>query len=158
MIAIGFSTTSKLSSALIRWRTKVPELPPDQMPSHAWLLHDAYGSEYVMEAEWSGFRVISFAQFKNANRIIDIVPVSDRMARRNVDARARVYEAAEWLGDSYDWKGILGFALPRLLLAQSPKALLCSEAVVRSFPELFPGLDPERASPAQLLVRLQQPA
>lgn len=155
MIAIGFSTTDKLLSRLIRWKTSIPELKPEETPSHVWILHDAYGSEYVMQAEWYGFGVISFEHFKKTNRVIDVISVSDMLAWRNVDARARVFEAAEWLGDGYDFWHMLGFVLPALAHGDSPKQLMCSEAVVRFAPELFPGVNPERASPPRMLHTLR---
>lgn len=109
-----------------------------------------------MEAEWRGFRVISYEQFKRGNRIIDVVPVVDRLAFLGVDARSRVFKAAEWLGDVYDWTGIFRFMVPKLVRGQSPRALLCSEAVVRAFHDLFPGVNPETASPASLLSFLRK--
>jgi hypothetical protein len=156
MVAIGFSTTQKLSSRLIRWRTRQPGLPAKETPSHAWILHEAYGGQYVMSAEWNGFVVVSYEQFRADNRIIEVVPVVERMAFIGVDARVRVFEVAEWLGTNYDWAGLLRFVVPRLIRGQSPKALLCSEAAARAFKELFPGMDPERSSPSSLLMALRK--
>lgn len=156
MVAIGFSTSSSSISTAIRWKTKVPELSKKEMPSHAWILHEAYGDEYVMQAEWTGFGVISYSHFKKENTILQVIPIAEKMALFGVDARARVCEAAEWLGDSYDWWSLLRFVVPKLIRGDSPKALLCTEAVVRAFPELFPGMGPEGKSAAQLLVQLRK--
>lgn len=156
MTAIGFSTPRafSLASLAIRLRTRQPGVTLRDTPSHTWLRHEAYNGTYVMESEWRGFRVISYEHFQQDNRVIAEVNVEPLLEKLGVDPWERVSGMAAWLGDSYDWRSLLAFLLPVLARGQSPRALLCSEAVVRGFPELFPGVNPERATPAELMVKL----
>jgi hypothetical protein len=155
-VAIGFSTTDAWTSRAIRYFTRDAALKPEESPSHAWLLHEAYGSLYVMEAEWRGFRVISYDYFKTQNRVIETHSVVDLLANKGINVRSRVFEMAERLGDAYDWVHFFTFLWPMLSTGQSTKTLLCSEAIVRFAPELFPGVDPERARPSQLMIALRK--
>jgi hypothetical protein len=142
MTAIGFSTTNGLISRLIRWWDK-------SSVSHAWILVEAFGGQYVMEAECRGFRLVSYAHFQETSRIVYVHELDDC-----VSTKEAVNRAAEWLGDSYDYRGLFKFLLRSLKFwrgISTPKKMFCSEAVVRFAPELFPGVDPEWATPKQLM-------
>jgi hypothetical protein len=142
-VSIGFSTTNSLISRAIRAFT-------GESVSHSWILHEAYGGQYVMQAEWSGFQVVSWSHFRAKNKVVEVVPVSQVLATRGIDARARVMGMAEYLGDAYDFWAMLAHLIPPLIRLASPTALICTEAIVRCFPELFPNVNPEKATPGQL--------
>jgi hypothetical protein len=147
MLSAVFSTTSAITSAVIRWKTGDP-------CSHASVLHDAYGGLFVMEAEWRGFRLVPWKFFQERNRIVAVVSLDGLLQAMGIDPRERVNFAASWLGDEYGWAELFGQVVPALLRFSSPKALLCSEVLVRLAPELFPGVDPERSDPGMLRRQL----
>jgi hypothetical protein len=154
MIRVGFSTQLKNPlSRLIRWLTK-------SKASHAWLLFDDtfFGLRMVMEATEVGFRILPFSNFQaEGNDIVAIVqpaaPLEDG-----------VMAAGQWLGESYDFAGLLGTSfvlLGRWLRRKwknplaSPHAMFCSEAVVRVIQAAkYPGseaLVPASTTPQDLL-------
>jgi hypothetical protein len=150
-VAVGFSTTNAPISRLIRLVTREPV-------THAWILHEAYGSNYVMEASlFAGFRVVSYQWFRKHNQVFHVEPVAERLQFIGVDARARVNRVAEELGDAYDVWNFVGYVLPKLLAFRSPTKLLCTEVMIRYFvPEFCKGLDPERTTAGQLMAALER--
>ncbi|OHD18498.1 MAG: hypothetical protein A2Y38_13845 [Spirochaetes bacterium GWB1_59_5] len=153
MIGVGFSSTDAFLSRAIRAFSRDPGLPDKEQPSHMWILHDAYGTECVMGEEWTGFGVVTYKWFAKRNRIIHVIPAQPTLSRIHVDARARVDAAAEFLGDGYDFIGLLGHVFKALRHLKSPKRMICQEAVQRFFPELFPSrLGLWEATPAKLLL------
>jgi hypothetical protein len=69
-----------------------------------------------------------------------------------VDAAPAKAAASTFLGQSYDWAGIIGFATPWGLHDDDDK--FCSEACLRVLQDLgfYPGPKPWRTSPAQLFA------
>jgi len=140
-------------SGLIRWFTK-------SKVSHAWLLFDDtfFGLQMVLEATEVGFRVLPFANFQaEGNDIVAVVqpaaPLEDGLK-----------DAAQWLGESYDFVGLFGTSfvlLGRWLHRKwknplaSPHAMFCSEAVTRVLQAAnYPGseaLVPASTTPQDLL-------
>jgi hypothetical protein len=153
MIAIGFSTSDWWISRLIRWFT-------NSTVSHVWILHEAYGSQYIMEATASGFRIMEYERFKRANKVIYTHNILEDFEELNIDPSTRLNNTARWLGDKYDFLGVLKFLLKPLKIwkgMSTPRKLQCSEAISRHFaPELFPGLDPEWSTPELLYSALRQ--
>lgn len=154
MICVGFSTHSgNVVSRLIRWMT-------GSKASHTWLLVDdaLFGTEMVMEATEVGFRFITYSRFKaEGNDIVTVVTPAFPL-------KPGMRQAAMWLGERYDFGGLLGSAvvlLGRWLRRKwknplgSSKAMFCSEAVVRVMQAAgYPGsaaLDPESITPQDLL-------
>lgn len=157
MVRVGFSThRSNLLSTVIRWLT-------GSKVSHTWLLIDEpyFGIPLVMEATEVGFRLIPYEVFAKKNDIVEIVSVDPT---RLDSVEASVKRAAQWLGDDYDFGGLLGSAV--ILLGRrlkkrwknpfaSSTAMFCSEAVVLVLKGAdYPGtenLDPEATTPEDLL-------
>lgn len=118
----------------------------------------------VMEATEVGFRYIPLASFEKNNDIIEVVT-----PRFPLDVG--VHAANYWLGESYDFVGlvasffvILGRWLKRKVKnpVQNPRAMFCSEAVTRVLQlSGYPGtsdLDPASVTPQDLLDLLKVPA
>jgi hypothetical protein len=159
VIRVGFSTGKKnVLSAVIRFFT-------GSKVSHAWLLlEDTYfGLPLVLEATTEGFRLIPYAKFQAKTTVIEVVDLDPTYP---VDSGVK--QAAQWLGDSYDFGGLLGSAfvlVGRWLKRKwknpsaSSKAMFCSEAVVRVLQaSSYPGadqLDPEATTPQDLLDYLR---
>lgn len=151
MIAIGFSTSTSLISKAIRWFTR-------SKVSHVWILHEAYGDCYVMDSVASGFRVVPYEYFLKRNRVYYLRDVEDDLRELNIDPVQRLHKVAKWLGRPYDFLGIVRFLLRPLFFwrpVSTPRKMICSEAVVRFAPELFPGINPEWATPKSLLEVFQ---
>lgn len=160
-VTIGFSTTNKVSSGIIRWLTQSP-------CSHAWFAFDddTLGMRMVMQAEWWGYEIRPWPRWIKENKLIaEFEPTCDKLhMTKAVRAMARE------LGTRYDfgsaaWVGIKGW-LRRwiqsgltLRPSRTPHQLMCSEAVVRLLGHaglLLPrGLDPELVSPGDLLSTLK---
>jgi hypothetical protein len=154
MVRVGFSTRTKnIFSRAIRWLT-------GSKTSHTWLLFDDtfFGLPMVMEATEVGFRLLPYDNFKaEGNDIIALIEPPYALDEG-------VQQAARWLGERYDFTGILGSVfvlLGRWLkkkwrnpLAGS-KSMFCSEAVVRVMQAAkYPGsdaFDPEATTPQDLL-------
>lgn len=155
-VRIGFSTTNKLLSRIIRKLTR-------SRASHAFLVYRDvdFGRDMVMEAVGHGFRLVPYDGFQRRNTIVaEITPAYsiEQGLRRAVD----------WLGANYDKGGLVGMAYLLVLrwlrlrsrsvrlknpLAAS-RALFCSEAVARACAwSKYPGfdLDPESTTPQDLL-------
>ncbi len=152
-VRIGFSTTDALLSRIVRALTR-------SKVSHAFLVYfDVdFDRDMVMEAVGAGFRIVPLDKFARHNRIVDVVT-----PRFPIDEGLRA--AVDWLGESYDARGIVGMAIllavralrrrtrgARNLLA-SRRALFCSEAVARACRACkYPGFDrdPETTTPQDL--------
>jgi len=151
-VKVGFSTSRKLLSRLIRLVTK-------SKASHTWLLvTDSFlGVDMVLQATMGGFQMVSFDAFQKKHKIITIVDLAHPMDMG-------VKEAAQWLGFRYDYLGLLGelfvefgrwFKRKLKNPLNDPKAMFCSEAVVRVLQaSSYPGsetLDASATSPQDLL-------
>ena len=151
---IGFSTTRAPLSRLIRAMTRSPV-------SHTFLVYRDvdFDREMVMEAVGAGFRIVPLDRFRKRNHVVRIFT-----PRHSIDEGLKA--AVDWLGESYDARGLLGMFL--LLLARSLKlrirrrnvlargrSLFCSEAVARACrASRYPGfeLNPETTSPHDLFA------
>jgi hypothetical protein len=151
MLAIGFSTTGSLFSRAIRWFT-------GSKVSHVFILHEAYGGLYVMDATpGSGFRLVGYGQFFEENTVVYIHEITQDLLHANVAIDERLDRAASWLSYPYDYCNILWLALRlcRVGKISTPRSMQCAEAVVRFAPELFPSVGPESATPHDLMKILQ---
>jgi hypothetical protein len=124
MIYVGFSASDSWLSRLIRWMT-------GSEVSHAFVGFDWLDTEWVLEADRVGVRVIPFDQFAAENHIVDMIPVAD-----SLDA---IRPALLKLGRRYDYGGLFGSVIVlvgRWLRLkwhnplQNGRALFCSELVV----------------------------
>jgi hypothetical protein len=157
-ITIGFSTTNKWMSGVIRWITRSPV-------SHAWVgfYNPTLGLDLVFQAEAWGVELRPRKRWEKEN-----------LARAEFDAirdpegeqlRALIEET---LGAKYDWRsaGLVGWLGGmrrwllrwirgglRLRLSQTPSKLMCAELVVRYLQRLgfVMTFDPEATSPLDLL-------
>lgn len=125
---VGFSTSKKLISRLIRWFS-------DSVVSHAWLLYfDVdFGKDMVLESTLEGVRIIPFEAFKKHNIVKD-----EWLFQPRVDLALGFQKAGEELGSKYDFRGLFGMALVvvgRWLKKrwknpwQNPRSMFCSEFV-----------------------------
>jgi hypothetical protein len=148
-VTIGFSTTNKLVSRLIRWVTR-------GRVSHAWIaFYDhSLGTRLVMQAERWGYEVRPWHRWRHEN-----ILVAEYRPQTQLDNS--VCWIARSLGTKYDWTAALLVGLRRWLERwvkgrfQSPKKLMCSEAVIRFLQHgritVVKNVDPETTSPARLL-------
>lgn len=154
-VTIGFSTTNKVASRLIRWAARAP-------CSHAWVAFydSALGLRMVMQAEWRGFELRPWARWARENRLVAEYRVTGLQMAEPLRMLARE------LGGNYDFKSAFWVGLRSWLHrffrtrfslrpSRTPHQLMCSEAVTRlltwagaPFPQ---GLDPELISPGDLL-------
>lgn len=139
MVTFIFSTRTGLLSALIRRLTRA-------RVSHAAIGTSLHDVEVVIESTGRGVIVTPRRRWVRQNRLI-----SEFRVPNDVDIAA----AVKRLGAAYDFGGLLGFLL--VLIASwfkrkirnpwaSPRALVCSELLVRALPKGH-GLDPEQTSP-----------
>lgn len=153
---IGFST-SKTSwvSKIIRWFT-------DGKTSHTFLVYydEDFKRDMVLEATQGGFRIVPFSHYEKSL-------VAIFTPKYSVDEGLQ--KAVDWLGENYDYEGLLGMAwveLGRWLGRKwhnplhSAHAMFCSEAVVRIMQGAnYPGsevFDPASTDPEMLLKFFQQ--
>lgn len=158
MIRVGFSThKSNFLSATIRIFT-------GSKVSHTWLLVEDepfFGIPMVMEATEVGFRYIPFETFKSKNDVVEVLTPTHPLDKG-------VHVANAWLGDSYDFLGLLmsffvvvGHWVKRKVKnpVHSSRSMFCSEAVVRVLQASdYPGvadLDPSSTTPQDLLSLLK---
>lgn len=152
MIAIGFSTARRNPfSWIIRRLT-------GSKASHAWLLVDVapFPDPMVFEATEVGVRLMPYKAFARRYRIVALfepgAPLDEGLVR-----------AGRWLGERYDFPGLLGMAV--VLLGRwlgrkwknpfnAGRALFCSELVTRVLRDArYPGAEalvPSRTSPQDL--------
>lgn len=148
-ITVGFSTTNKLMSRVIRWVTR-------GKVSHAWIsFYDpTLEMRLVMQAEAWGFEVRPWERWVTENTLIaQFRPV------RNLDKSLKWI--AKSLGTKYDWKSAFFAGLWRWFgvwirgRLNSPKKLMCAEAVLRFLRHggvvATAHLDPEVTPPVRVL-------
>ena len=149
MVYVGFSTTDSIVSKIIRWFTK-------SEVSHAFFVIDLLGRAWVLE---SGFHGVTLS------------PAEKFTAKNTIKYLAQVHELDEPdvatvmndLGENYDFGGLFGSAfvvIGRWFKQKwrnpwaDPKAMFCSEFVVKSLQECgFPGADqlvPQDTTPQDL--------
>lgn len=160
MVLVGFSTPRRWNplSWLIRLGTGSPA-------SHAWLLVEdpLFKLRLVLEAHSTGFRLVTLARFARENRIVALV-----VPAQAIDAG--LPDAGTWLGERFDTVGLLGMAWvvfrrffhlsPGRNPFRSPRALFCSESVVRTLKAArYPGaegLGDEDETPGDVLEFLRR--
>lgn len=153
-ITIGFSTTNRLISRLIRWVTR-------GKVSHAWIaFYDAaLGTRLVMQAEAWGYEVRPWERWLTENNLIaQFRPV------RDLDRSLKWI--AKSLGSEYDWKSAFFAGLWRWFGVwirgrfNSPKKLMCAEAVLRFLQHggvvAVSHLDPEVTPPIRILQAVEK--
>lgn len=156
---IGFSTSDKLLSRVIRYFTK-------SEVSHTFIFAQKafFGQDMILQATMGGFHAMSYKAFtaQKGVRIIEMVelPIS-------IDGGLEI--AADWLSYHYDYGGLFGSIF--ILLGRwfkrkwrnpldSSKSMYCSEATVRVLQAAgFPGadaLDPPAVNPQDLRVYIRE--
>lgn len=152
---VGFSTTNKFMSRLIRWVTK-------GKCSHAWVRYwDATLERYmVMQAEITGYETIPWERWKKKNILVAAYEPTGKNLLNGVRFMS------QYLGEAYDLKAAIWVGLKRWISRKfrrpfnSPKKLMCSEAVTRALQhddfKCVEGVDPEVISPTQLRHRVEQ--
>lgn len=155
VIWVGFSTTNKLVSRIIRWVTR-------GKCSHAWVRYwDASLEQHmVLQAELHGYETIPWKRWLTKNRLVAVFTPSD------LDLLPSVRFIGQYLGVDYDLKSALWCGLKRWLHkrfvrpTRSPSSLMCSEAVCRMLQHskvaCVADLDPELVSPKELMERLAE--
>jgi hypothetical protein len=128
MISIGFSTTKKPVSRLVRWITK-------SKVSHSFIVFDWLGEKWILESEWAGVQVIPMSRFMSkskGNIIVDIVDLPDATMD---DLKLALQDS----GVAYDYGGLFGAIFPIIGTWlkmkwknpwQNTKAMFCSEFIV----------------------------
>lgn len=151
---IGFSTTNRWFSRLIRWVTR-------GRSSHSWVrFWDESLEQYmVMQAELHGYETIPWNRWLTKNKLIAAYEPIEPL-----DLMPGVRFIGQYLGVDYDVRGALWTGLKRWLgkkfrhPASSPGKLMCSEAVCRLLQHsevlCMADLDPEVVSPQELETRL----
>lgn len=150
-ITIGFSTTNKWQSRLIRHILNSP-------CSHAWIAYDShdFGFRRVLQAEWYGFEDIPWEKWKSKNILVaEFYPTGH-------DLWPAVQWLARHLGSDYDYKAAALLRFKRFFSTfikrpfSDPDKLMCSEAVCRALArsgyESFLFLDPEAVDPKECLL------
>lgn len=151
-VTIGFSTTNKFMSRVIRWATR-------GKVSHAWVsFHDkCLDTYFVMQAETWGYELRTWDRWKKENILMaEFEPSVDI-------SQSVTWMARTSLGKKYDWTSAFFSGIRRWIgkwikgRFKSPKRLMCSESVIRillhSEVSGFSGLDPETTSPSSLLSK-----
>jgi len=152
-VIVGFSTTDKLMSRIIRWITRGKS-------SHAWLRYwdDTLQLHMVLQAELHGYETIPWDKWKSKNRLIAAFEPNGK----NITNGVRFI--AKSLGADYDFRSAVWTGLKRWFRKKSkralhsPKKLMCSEAVVRALQhsgiECVANFDPETTSPVEIYTAL----
>ena len=146
---VGFSTTNKLISRLIRWITRAEV-------SHTFLIVELYGQPWVAGAEFNGLVLMPVHKFQRNNTIKAVCKVpelTDKHLEKVMDS----------IGEAYDYGGLIGGIFPQIgrWLKQkwknpwaNPKAMICSEFVTMALQECklkgAEGLDPVAVTPQEL--------
>lgn len=153
-ITIGFSTTNRFISRIIRWITR-------GKVSHAWIAYDDFtlGLRMVMQAEAWAFEVRPWQRWIQENKWVAEFRFIDGSQHAALRKRARD------IGAKYDWAAGLfagvaswfkrwlksGFSFRP---SRTPKKLMCSEAVTRFLKDAgcrcVLEMDEELTSPAEL--------
>lgn len=154
-ITVGFSTTNKLGSRIIRFITR-------SIVSHTWIaFYDAtLQQRMVIQAEIWGYEVRPWNRWLLENKWVAeyALPVLD-----TTDAALQC--TASMLGCDYDFTSVFAIALRRWFKRlwkkpwQSPRKLMCSEGVVRFLQTagyiFAEQLHPELTTPQSLLETLE---
>lgn len=148
MVKIGFSTTNMLLSRLIRKITGAKV-------SHCWFVFEAYGKEFVLQADVGGVKITPMGSWISKWTIVQIVS-----PKVDVD----LAPAWDMLSESYDYGGLIGnfwVYVGRWLHKKwknpldSGHALFCSEFIVKVLQEAkYPGaekFDAAATSPEDLV-------
>jgi hypothetical protein len=155
-ILVGFSTTNKFMSRVIRWITR-------GKASHSWVRYwDATLQQYmVLQAELRGYETIPWRRWLTKNLL-----VAAYAPREGLDLLEGVRFISQYLGVDYDlrsaiWTGLKRWFKKRLRRpASSPSTLMCSEAVCRMLQNgqvsCVADLNPELVSPKELMERLSK--
>ena len=148
MISIGFSTTDKLVSRLVRWFTK-------STVSHSFIVFDWLGEKWVLESEWAGIQIIPLSRFMSkGNTIVDTIDLPDVSMD---DLKFALQDS----GVAYDYGGLFGSIFPIIGTWlkmkwknpwQNTKAMFCSEFIVVWLQDLG------RASKADLVADETDPS
>ena len=157
-VIIGFSTPRGFN--LISWLIRKVT---GSRTSHAWLLvyDPVFKLRMVMEAHSTGMRLVPLTVFEKTNVVV-------AQAHPRVDFSRALQNAGRWLGEKYDFTGLLGMAwvlLGRWIRRKwrnpfnDSRALFCSEAVVQTlrsaeYPHIGE-LQADSTSPEDLLDFLQ---
>jgi hypothetical protein len=127
-VLIGFSSSKKLLSRVIRWFT-------NSKTSHTFIvIKDSFlGQDMVLQATLGGFQLMTYTAFKKDSKVIflfePLFPVD-----------VGLKNACQWLGQHYDYTGLFGsvFVLCGRWLKlkwsnplDDSDAMFCSEAVVK---------------------------
>jgi len=154
-VSIGFSTTNKWFSAVIRWITR-------GAVSHAWIAYNDHtlGLRMVLQAEAWCVELRPWQRWLKENKWVS----EFRLINRN--PLVALQNRAHDIGAKYDWKagfwtGLASWVKRWIKVrftfrpSRSPKRLMCSEVVVRFLKDLnvacVKELDEETTSPAELL-------
>lgn len=137
-IAVGFSTSTAWYSRVIRWATGAK-------CSHAFLLVNLMGVPMVFEEGVFGYSTRTLENMrKDGSQVValipPVVPIDDAFR-----------ESFKWLGQRYDYAGLVGMAWVMLSRAfrhkvknplASSHAMFCSEEVTRVLQSAkYPGAD-----------------
>lgn len=160
-ITIGFSTTNKWISRVIRWITRGKF-------SHAWIAFDdpSLDLRLVFQAEAWGVELRPWARWKKENI------AKAEFALTEPDSASRILRdlVSKALGSKYDWwsAALVGVKawLKRwvkggfdLRPSRSPRRLMCAELVTDFLDRLrvfrSPAPDPETTSPSELFLLLR---
>ena len=152
MVKIGFSTTNKILSRLIRKVTGAKV-------SHVWFLVEVYEKSFVIQADIGGVTITPFSDWEKKWRVVEIV-----------SPKIEINLAPAWdmLGQKYDYAGLVGCAwvyLGRVFKKKwanplaSSHALFCSEYILDVLKtDNYPGtadIIGDRFSPEDLLKLLK---
>lgn len=152
---IGFSTSDAWYSRIIRRFTK-------SEVSHTFLLVEVLGRDLVFEEGPDGFHARTVENFSKGNRIVRVIE-----PKYPIDAG--VEAAFVWLGQRYDYVGLLGMFF--VMVARwfgkkihnpmsSASSMFCSEAGARVLQlSGYPGseaLDPAATTPMDLMEFLSR--
>lgn len=153
-IRIGFSASRGLLGRFVRWFTRSPI-------NHTWIAVRSMGLELIIHSTVGGVQVDLRDKWEKRNRVVEeyrVIP----------DVTEGFHKAMSYLGDRYDYLGLLGFVpyyIGRWFGRKvknpwaSTRAVVCSELIVRlraggKLPE-WDSLDPESTAPSDLLEACQ---
>jgi hypothetical protein len=139
MIQIGFTRTNTLLSNIIRLGTS-------GVYSHAFISYydPIIGDNMCMEAQWDGFHLKKLSKATVNDTKVEILT-----PKHSIKELPKV--CANYLGDPYDYPGIMG-AVPVMLarffkiklknVTEDAKAKFCSEAITLGLQEIkYPGAE-----------------
>lgn len=153
-VSVGFSTTAKWISGVIRWITR-------GRVSHAWIsFYDpCLDTRFVMQAEWWGYELRPRARWERENLLVAEYELPD------LDMVSAVLSMTKEIGSPYDWWSAFWSGAKSWLRrwfgsrfslrpSRTPHQLMCSEAVARILADAgFPfqeGILLELVSPTDL--------